>query len=88
MPGLNRELVERRLLVNEVFRPFKQPTRRMAPEVMLKVKEEVERLVKADFIWPIRYTKWLSNIVLVVKKNRKIRVYIDFRNINLATPKD
>ena len=30
----------------------------------------------------------MSNVVLVVKKNGKLRVYIDFRNLNLATPKD
>lgn len=31
---------------------------------------------------------WLSNIVPVVKKNEKIRIYKDFRNLNLASPKD
>ena len=32
--------------------------------------------------------EWLSNIVPVRKKNGKIRIYIYFRNLNLATPKD
>jgi len=30
----------------------------------------------------------LANIVPVKKKNGTIRVYIDFRDLNLATPKD
>ncbi|XP_028111275.1 uncharacterized protein LOC114309696 [Camellia sinensis] len=35
-----------------------------------------------------QYVEWLSNVVPATKKNGKIRVYIDFRNLNLATPKD
>jgi hypothetical protein len=60
----------------------------MAPNITLKIKEEIERLVGAGFIRPARYVEWLSNIVPVIKKNGKLRICIDFRNINMATPKD
>ncbi|GKV12837.1 hypothetical protein SLEP1_g23931 [Rubroshorea leprosula] len=88
MPGLDRELVEHRLPINKGYKPYKQPPRRMSPEVILKVKEEVERLHKVGFIRTARYSEWLSNIVPIVKKNGKLRVCIDFRNLNLVTPKD
>jgi hypothetical protein len=46
-------------------------------------------LLKANFIRPCRYAKWISNIVLVEKKGpSKIRVCIDFRNLNRPTPED
>ena len=45
-------------------------------------------MLKAGFIRTTRYVKWLSNIVPVIKKNGKLRVCIDFRYINRATPKD
>ena len=35
-----------------------------------------------------RYVQWLSNIVPVIKMNGQVRICIDFRNLNLATPKD
>jgi hypothetical protein len=36
-----------------------------------------------------RYAEWVSNIILVEKKNTgKIRICVDFRNLNRATPKD
>ena len=35
-----------------------------------------------------RYVQWLANIVLVMKKNRKLRVCVDFRDLNAATHKD
>jgi hypothetical protein len=49
----------------------------------------VNHLVKVGFIRSCRYAEWISNIVPVEKKNtNKIRVCIDFRNLNRATPKD
>ena len=32
--------------------------------------------------------QWLENIVPVMKKNGKLRVCVDFRDLNAATPKD
>jgi hypothetical protein len=53
------------------------------------VKEEVDRLLQAKFIQPCHYADWVSNIVPVEKKNTgKIRICLDFRNLNRATPKD
>ncbi|GKV35499.1 hypothetical protein SLEP1_g43756 [Rubroshorea leprosula] len=88
MPGLDRKLVEHKLPIAEGFRPYKQPPRHMSADVTLKVKKEIERLVKVGFIRTCRYADWLSNVVPVLKKNGKLRVYVDFRNLNLATPKD
>jgi hypothetical protein len=48
----------------------------------------VDRLLQAGFIQSCRYADWVSNIVLVEKNTRKIRIYVDFRNINRATLKD
>jgi hypothetical protein len=38
--------------------------------------------------WPCRYAEWISIIVPVYKKNGKMRVCIDFRDLNRATPMD
>ena len=60
----------------------------MSKEVELKVKEEIEKLLKAKLIGPTRYVQWLENIALVMKKNGKLWVYVDFRDLNVANPKD
>ncbi|XP_059629733.1 uncharacterized protein LOC132272647 [Cornus florida] len=88
MPGLSKKLVEHRLPIKKDFQPYKQPPRRMSSEVMLKIKEEIKRLLKAGFIRTVRYVEWLSNVVPVMKKNGKLRVCVDFRNLNNVTPKD
>jgi hypothetical protein len=51
---------------------------------MVKVKEEIEQLLKAGFIQPCRYAKWVLNIIPIEKD----QVCVDFRNLNRATPKD
>ena len=51
-------------------------------------KRRPERLLETKFIRPCRYAEWISNVVPVYKKNGKLRVSIDFRDLNKATPMD
>jgi hypothetical protein len=89
MPGLGRDLVEHQLPIKLGFRPYKQLARSFSLEIVAKVKEEVDRLLQAEFIRPCRYAEWVSNMVPVEKKNTdKIRICIDFHNLNRATQKD
>lgn len=88
MPGLDRSVVEHKLPLYPNCKPHKQPPRRFSAEVQLEIKNEIERLLYAGFIRTARYVDWISNVVPVIKKNGKLRVCIDFRNLNAATPKD
>jgi hypothetical protein len=88
-PGLSRELVEHRLPIKDGFRPYKQPALRFNSDIYDCVKEEINRLLEANFIQPCRYADWISNIVPMEKKGTgKMRVCIDFHNLNRGTPKD
>ena len=88
MPRLDRGLVEHCLPIRLEFHPFQQPPRRMSKEVELKVKGEIRKLLKEKFIWRTRYVQWLANIVHVMKKNGKLMLCVDFRDLNVVTPKD
>jgi hypothetical protein len=89
MPGLSREIVEHRLTIKFGFRSFKQKARTFRPDLLPRIKDEIHRLLEANVIRPCRYVEWVSNIVPVEKKELgKLRVCIDFRNLNRATPKD
>jgi hypothetical protein len=89
MPGLDHSIVEHRLPIKSGFKPYKQPPWKIyKDEVLADVKKEVERLLDANFIRPCRYAKWISNIVPIYKNNGKMRVCIDFRDLNRATPMD
>ena len=60
----------------------------MDPRIKQQVKDGLEDLLKAGFIRTIDYPDWLANIVVVPKKSGKVRICIDFRDLNKATPKD
>ena len=57
-------------------------------EIEGQIAKEVQKLLATGFIKPIQYPHWLSNIVLVKKKNEQIRCCVDFRNLNKVCPKD
>ncbi|KAI5343708.1 hypothetical protein L3X38_011584 [Prunus dulcis] len=89
MPGLDRQLVEQKLPIKDGYLPVKQARRRMSMDTELKVKEKIERLLKAGFIRPAIYADWLANIVPVLKrKTGAVRICVDYRNLNEASPKD
>ena len=41
-----------------------------------------------NFIQEVYYPNWLANIVLVKKVNEKLRMCVDFTDLNKACPKD
>jgi hypothetical protein len=46
MLGLSRELVEHALPIKPGFRPYRQPPRNYNSELMGRIKEEIEQLLK------------------------------------------
>jgi hypothetical protein len=89
MSALSREIVEHRLPIKSGFRPFKQRARTFRPDLLPRIRDEIHWMLEANFIRPCRYAEWVSNIVPVEKKESgKLRVCIDFHNLNRATPKD
>ena len=79
-------------LVNEAT-PVRQRQYRLNPRYSLMVKEEIDRLLEAGFIYPVSNSEWVSPIVVLPKKmgadgKVKIRVCQDFRKLNAATKKD
>ena len=53
-----------------------------------QIVKEVQKLLTASFIKPIQHLRWLSNIMLMKKKNGQIRCCVDFRNFNQVYLKD
>ena len=74
--------------VDPEAKPVAQPTRIFHTEIEGQIVREVQKLLATGFIKPIQHPRWLSNIVLVKKKNGQIRCCVDFRNLNKACSKD
>jgi len=76
------------LNINSDAKPVKQQQRRFHPEIMEVIQSKVKKLIDSGFIREEQHPNWVANIVLIITKNGKIRVCIDFRDLNEAYPKD
>ena len=54
---------------------------------MEAVKQEVEKLKLAGANNEVYFPEWLSNTMVVKKKNGKLRVYVDFTDLTQARPR-
>ena len=54
----------------------------MKSEIILKIKEEVEKQLKAGFLTSIAYSNWVANIIPVPKKDGKVCMCVDYRDLN------
>ena len=59
----------------------------MKSETILKIKE-VEKQLSASFLTAIAYSDWVANTGPMPKKNGKVRICFDYRDLNQANPKD
>ena len=59
------------------MKPVKQKLRRMKLEWTLKIKA-VEKQYNAGFLRVVNYPEWLANVVLVPKKDEKVKMCVDF----------
>jgi hypothetical protein len=61
---------------------------KLNPNYAAIVKHDIDKLLTTKFIQPIEEATWLSPIVVVHKKNRKLRICVDFKKFNKATQKN
>ena len=88
MPGLDPSIVQHHLPLLPYARPIKQKLRRLHPRWSLQVKEEIQKQLSVGFLLVVQYPEWLANVVPVPKKDGKVRVCVDFRDLNKASPKE
>jgi hypothetical protein len=87
-PRVSLELACHVLNIMPDHRPVVQKRRKLAPERASIIMEEVSRLLAIGVIQEIQYPLWLSNTVVVKKKNGKWRMCVDFTDLNQAYPKN
>ena len=88
MPGIAPTVIEHRLNVDPLHRPIVQKKRRIGPERAVATSAEVQKLLGAGFIRECQYPEWISNVILMKKRNGTWRMCVDFTNLNKVCLKD
>jgi len=84
----NMSIIQHVILMTDNEKLVQQKLGKIHPNLENQIKTELNKLLRVKIIFPVRHSKWVSNMVLVRKKNRDIRICIDFRNLNKACQKD
>ncbi|RDX72746.1 hypothetical protein CR513_47722, partial [Mucuna pruriens] len=88
MPGIDPNFMCHRLSVNPNSKPVAQKKRKQREEKRAVVREEVRKLMTANFVKEVQCPTWLANVVMVKKANGRWRMCMDYTNLNKACPKD
>ncbi|MCO5560510.1 hypothetical protein L7F22_014125 [Adiantum nelumboides] len=69
-------------------KPVAQKLRRLGVVQQEALLSEVNKLLKAGFIYPVTNSEWVSPVLVTPKKNGKWRVCVDYKPLNAATKRD
>ncbi|KAA3488035.1 reverse transcriptase [Gossypium australe] len=82
------DIVVHQLPIREECKPVQQKLQRMRPDVLLKIKEDVKKQFDSGLLQVVKYSEWVANIVSVPKKDEKVRMCVDYRDLNKVSSKD
>jgi hypothetical protein len=71
-------LIEHELHLDLKAKPVKQRLRRFAQDEKDVIKKEIARLLDIGFIKEVYHLDWLTNPVLVPKRNKDGRMCVDY----------
>ena len=73
------------MVLDESVRPVQQPPRRVSFAIRERLRETLEYFEKREIIARVTTpTPWISSMVVVRKKNGKLRIFLDSMDLNRA----
>ena len=88
MPDISTKVIQHKLNMHLEKKPVQQRRRIFALERNKAITNKVNKLLAVDFFWEVYYPNWLANVVLVKKANGKLRMCVNFTDLNKACSKD
>ena len=72
MKEYDTSIIQHTIPVKPKEKPFKQKLRRINPTLVPLIEKEVKILFDAKIIVSLRFSKWIANLVPVIKKSGEI----------------
>jgi hypothetical protein len=87
LKGIPLELAQHRIELDTTIPLAHQARYKLNPNYVIVVKQNIVKLLATRFIESIEEVTWLSPLVIIPKKNGKLRIYINFIKINATIKK-
>jgi hypothetical protein len=75
--GFEPIIIQHATPINEEEKSARKMHRPINHSLEATIRKEIEKIVNSRIIFIIEYSKWVSNLVLVKKKNNDIRLCVD-----------
>ncbi|MCO5563145.1 hypothetical protein L7F22_016782 [Adiantum nelumboides] len=83
LKGVDPNICQHTIPLKSDAKPSKQRPYTYNETFARKIKEEIDKLKEVEFIYEIKHTDWVSPIVVVLKKNGKLRVCVNLKKFFL-----
>ncbi|KAH9319141.1 hypothetical protein KI387_020910, partial [Taxus chinensis] len=82
LKGIHHSLGEMRIKLKDGACLVRKRTYRMNPNMCIRVKEELDKMIASSIIEAMEESEWISPMVINIKKDGKIRICVDYRELN------
>ena len=79
LKGVDPNIYQHTIPMREDAKPTRQHPYTYNDNFARKIKEEIDKLLEAEFIYEIEHIEWVSPIVIVPKKNGKLQVCVNLK---------
>ncbi|MCO5598447.1 hypothetical protein L7F22_052542 [Adiantum nelumboides] len=85
LKGDNTSICQQTIPLKSDVKPSRQCPYTYNKTFAKKIKEEIDKVKEVEFIYEIEHIDWFSPIVVVPKKNGKLKVCVNLKKVNAAT---
>ncbi len=78
LKGIPPHIVMHCMELDKTISPTHQAKYQMNPNYLAILKQDLDKLLATGFITPVEGASWLSQIIVVPKKNEKLCICVDF----------
>jgi hypothetical protein len=82
--GIVGDLGKMKIPLKHRAKPIRQRPYRLNPRYKEKVKAELDRMINAGIIEPVKESKWIIPMVVQDNNTKGIRIYVNLRKLNDA----
>jgi hypothetical protein len=80
--GFDPSLIQNVIPIKEGIQPVRKKQIPINLALEATIRKELEKLLKVGIIFLVKYSEWVSNLVLIWKTTGQIRLCVDFRALN------